>query len=196
MTTESSHNVKIRGVFWDMFWRSALLGVVGGIALGAGYGVCVIAVFALEPLGRLVTKGAAYAPDAESLVGFVLFSFLAAVVGFVLGTFPGLFLGILNGVLLGAITNTWFMPLIDPRVYRRTVTSIGSAATTLVVMACWLVMYLQGEWAVFLLWAGLPSVIAIIWSYFASRRLAMWYIDVATFETHEDDVETTYKAGS
>lgn len=216
MATEVLQNFPARWVIWNMFLRSARLGLGGGAVFGAGYGfLAVWFAFVGDLIGWAMGQRGSIINILAPLPEYLGFSLLGLAGGGLAGAIVGLIAGLINGILVGCVTSMWFTPLTKQHVYRRVIISISVGLTifvaTLYVFNAYPVsiphpvglfyvykedaaqflrivgLLLQG-FVLFMHVRGAPILIAIGWSYFASRRLAAWYVDVATSNTAENDI--------
>ncbi|MDQ2687105.1 MAG: hypothetical protein M3Y28_04485 [Armatimonadota bacterium] len=146
-------------VFWEVFWRTAALGLQYGTIFGVFSGALIGLIFALL---------------SGVLVGALYGAFYGAILGLVLG--------LPLGLVLAGVTCVWFYPLTNAVLYRRVVGVIG------VVFCCgayWAVFSLiLARSDAFFKWSVLAAIcLAAVAAWLASRRLANWYVSVMSTDT-------------
>jgi hypothetical protein len=167
----------------ELIGRSILLAVLAGSAVGAvlagGYGLVGFLAAPIQSMlsGLPETSVSAHLHEVPSLLLLALlyslgFGIFGAIIG---GTF-GLVLGAINGCAIGLLTCAWFMPLTHPQQYRW---SAQGLSLLLTLIAGGIIIRLVGDISLDRYWIayiGIPILLTFPCAYWASHRLATWYI--------------------
>lgn len=144
-----------------MVWIVSLAGVRWGAALGSAYAFP----FFL----------ASY-PASDNIFSATI----VLIIGAGIGTVYGLLLGSLHGLSLGLVTVFYFDPLGDEHIYRRALVVTSLLLNTgfgLLLETCYLALEDDVSLIEFLIFFGMPLLIATIASFKGTRRFAQWYIN-------------------
>jgi hypothetical protein len=166
---------------WQITWRSTLRLLGLGALFGAIYGPVAISILIAVDVLQQGTRDTFDSP--QQLLAIALF---AALVGASLGAPLGIVMGILVGLLISAITIRMFLPLRDPsrymQVIRRSSTAVGALGTLVSTPLATLLIFgaaalePPGLLALFSVGPALLACLAIWW---ASGRIAAWYVRAA-----------------
>lgn len=162
-------------LFWNMIWYMIGWGVLGGAGLGAFYGIA---------MGVWIQAGLERGSIWNALPGILLSSFVyGAPIGAIFGGIAGGMIGIVNGFSAGVLTRMVFSL---SRNWGWYCLSIGAGSVGFALAGGALVFsLLMSPYSVsdFILFAGIPALIAAIVFGYASQRAAKRHLAAVTAST-------------
>jgi eukaryotic-like serine/threonine-protein kinase len=137
-------------LFWNTIWRSTLK-----LTLAVVFFQAAIFIF------MLIADSSSIQGVEINILFFITFFF---------GWLPGLG----YGIIVGIVTRLWFFPLTNPKLHRQVLNAI-SIALCILANIVWAQMSKILDWQYHIVWALVPSIIAILLMQANNKYFARWY---------------------